>query len=1116
MPSAVSDPEQEERGGNLPVEDTPDFLRQREETPNTPAELLDRIPTMSDEEGATLDKKRGLDPKAVDDAEKSGGHPNLVGRGHTGDGGDDSSAAARLIHNRKFIIGAGSGLFALIVAGGIFLSFLNVFKLDGLMSNIEQRAFLRHNASLNTRSSKWITAYITARMLDFNDSSNTSENRLFRSERVDTNSIFTDWYRTMRTSKFEDDLYRSKGIKFTSIIGPDGKIRPGRIDINGEKPIDVPLGTLTDADIAGIENGNIATLDKFQEFLDVEKFDNDKQARQAIKRVVNENTHFYQVYKRRMIRKSIQNMTGVRSWRFFENTRNKITEKKIEVRNKMLDKILPDPNSSIVGRVTRCIFGINRCNPSRDTVDPKNLASDTAILGTEDNDNRTDTERQNETALASSLDEAGFSDALKKVLAQANILARVLNIPQTLDMLSAVDKGMRNLVKYVVLARGAQAAGLFQVLETSRDQLKSGQVNPEEVNGLMQNLNSAASSDGWVKVVEGKGDPSTASTTGACSQESQAAAEKDPTAHQNDYAPLCADQRIGNATRGDQLQTDYTNTIGQIVHPIVDIWSTLKASPLGFIFDIIQWFADLINGVVEAIVHSILSILGLNDDVKTAIQWIFAKLSNFLGLTIMKGYEGAGTTFNWALQGGAYTAEASGRREGAAKTTADSQAASERQVAIYQSSQAASQGLKDKLISLDNPDSLAYKSVFSLSNLRASNIIGSLGHIFSSSTNSIVSMLNGHSKAAAIDGYGAASFADIETYDYPQQCYDLNPITATPLVPDPSDPASTTSTNVLAVLANPQHYGYAHGPFSISAEQYNLLNSWDVETNSELFYKTVYDIVGEDTPNVDDLVVQIYNCNLLDAGVRGSLGNIYGYTKDNGLDETSSTTSTPPPTTTPPGTCPTLNNYTPNASECKNIQYFAQSVVPSLPGTADAKATMAATVAWWALREGVWDLSNPFGYSNCGSGDGNTPIGFLDTCSASTWQVGVAAVQVPNHSDSQVISTAQTSHPGMTLQQILGQVATLAGHPQGSAEYNSAINSTGILRKSLLMRDPVTGTVLVDPDVQAGHCRQASGSADWCFGGGYSPATELATDSSVVGKVIDQLTAYFKAGVPAQ
>jgi hypothetical protein len=61
------------------------------------------------------------------------------------------------------------------------------------------------------------------------------------------------------------------------------------------------------------------------------------------------------------------------------------------------------------------------------------------------------------------------------------------------------------------------------------------------------------------------------------------------------------------------------------------------------------------------------------------------------------------------------------------------------------------------------------------------------------------------------------------------------------------------------------------------------LSSWDVETNSDTFYDTLYSIIPDTVQSPDDIATHIYNCNLLDTVTRGSLGYLYGYTKGNGL-----------------------------------------------------------------------------------------------------------------------------------------------------------------------------------------------------------------------------------------
>jgi len=810
---------------------------------------------------------------------------------------------------KKYLVIGGIGAAFLSVVIVVF-GFLNVFKLDGLMSSIEQRAFLRQNATLDTRSSKWISSYVEARMLDMGDNPNLSnpdfkkdDNLLFRATRVDTNSPFTDWYRTLRTSNFEQKVFEDHGIKFTSVVTADGRFRPGLISINGEKPIPISAADLSTADFNKLSEGDVATIRKFGDIVDTKIYDTNKEARAAIKKTVNDNTHWTEVYKRRSLRKAIQNMTGVKDWRFFETTRDKAAQKRVDVRNKIVDKMVPD--KFFIGRVTRCLFGVDKCDASRDIADSQNQAINDESIGTEKT--QTAEEKAAEDKKISGTDGGAFtpgelSDTLKQILNQANLYLKILNIPSTLDMLSYVNDNISHIVKLVVIARGAQAAGLFQVFETSRDQLKTGQVTSQEVNDFMNVVSSAGSSDGQVKVVDGKGDPGTSYNGGACGEDAQALYDKDPAAYKKKYgvyAYLCDNQRIGSAANAQKIQDVYNGSIGLIIGPIADAWNGANNTPIiGSFFHILDWLSNKLSSISNYLVEQVLSILHLQDNVQDTITWIFGKLANFLGVIIMNGNELPGTFFNWLVQGGSYSAESATRQEGGALTNNNSLAAAQRAVASYQTSQQDDTSLYDRVASLSNTDSLAFKGAYALSDMKSdpsTTIAAGFASLWQDMSKNF-GMLFGHSLAAAPDGYAASKFADIETYDYPQQCYDLDPITAQPL----------DGTNAMTV--------FQQNNISVPADKSQLLNSWDTETNSKTFYEVVYDIIRADPRysdnNADDVAVHIYNCNLLDTTVRGNLGYVFGYTKDNAdlVDGSSSdTASTQSNSTSSPGTVPSAS-----------------------------------------------------------------------------------------------------------------------------------------------------------------------------------------------------------------
>jgi hypothetical protein len=140
-----------------------------------------------------------------------------------------------------------------------------------------------------------------------------------------------------------------------------------------------------------------------------------------------------------------------------------------------------------------------------------------------------------------------------------------------------------------------------------------------------------------------------------------------------------------------------------------------------------------------------------------------------------------------------------------------------------------------------------------------SKFVANIGSIFSF----------GQYAKAATSPYVAADFAGIDTYDYPSQCMDADPLTMTPI----------NSTNMQTILAS-------KGIIVADTEM-----KWDLVTDSDAFYEYIYSkLKNESDP--DSIAVQIYNCALLDNDVRGGLGALYGYTDDHGLETQTSDDST--------------------------------------------------------------------------------------------------------------------------------------------------------------------------------------------------------------------------------
>ncbi|MBI2592202.1 D-alanyl-D-alanine carboxypeptidase family protein [Candidatus Saccharibacteria bacterium] len=815
--------------------------------------------------------------------------PDQIGKGYTGRGEEISGLRARLKTRRKLLLGLGAGgVVTLLVLGGLF-GLLNVFKLDHIMSNIDQKALSRHSAASDKMSSKMLTEYILLRLAENEDPNikdgSKRENLILRAKSVDNNNPFFDWYRTMRASSFEDELFEKHGIKFVSVMEKGKTRKAAVIKINDKVEMSDEILKKVEQAIGGKIDLK-AINNELRAFVQLEIFQKRTDFRKALVAATDDLTRKNQVMKRRFVRLAITNMIGVKSWRFFSDVRDNVDQKKLDIRLKLYEAVVPDFIKE--GKLVRCITGLDSCRPSRDVNDPQNKKLAAGVAGTssakdKDKPDLEDTaERQQDGKL--NPDTSERLKGIGKILQAANVFTKAINVVANLDMLSYVHNNLQSLAKFATVAKGAQVMGLYQVLETSRDQIKSGNVNPVELNALMMSLNNIASSDGWTKVINGQGDPSQPTNPELCTQEHKAQLEKNPDLDKDKYAPLCPDQRIGDASKAQERQDDYNNSVGQVVGPIVNVWDGANASWFSPFISVARAIFDKLNVVVNKVTESILNALGLGDDLKHLMFWAFGQVMDFFGIgPIPIKQASGGQLANYAIQGSAYTAETTARNQGAALTTEKSRAAAEITLREYNQAQYDQTSISDRLFSLSNHKSVTSKAVFAISDLKSSSftaIVSSLGSMFKSAL-TIFMLPFSHQAAAETndDGYRAAEFAGIETYDFPPQCYSFDPITSTPLAPE--------ATNVLDVLANPARYGIANTePITISPEDMVVLNSWDTVRNSDVFYDTIYKIIGNQK-KADDIAVQIYNCYLLQNAVLGSLGFLHGYTNDHGLEDSS-------------------------------------------------------------------------------------------------------------------------------------------------------------------------------------------------------------------------------------
>ncbi len=783
---------------------------------------------------------------------------------------------------KKAIWGAaGGGLFGIIMVIAALLGFLNVFKLDHLMQNIESKSFIRYLAASDGRSEKWTRAYIQLRLMEIDGNSN--DNPLFRANNVDNDNPVRDWYRTMRTSSFEKDLAK-KGIRFTNEAAVGGRSFVV-LRVDGEKVAGLDNSDFRDGSLdAMIRKGEISSgvLNK----IDIDKAGGSKAARAEIKKAVNENTHWWQVMKRRHVRKDIQNMTGIKEWRFFEKTRDKVDTTKINVRNKIIIKALPENTKS--GKFIQCIFGITDCKKaSTDPPHPDNRAGVTVAAstceGSKDPQCQTKTgtdkngdpiNQTNPLTAQDGLSSGIANDAGEDIAGtlQVKIVKELLSkfsgpvsIISFFDTLFKVDENVRSgsLVKMVYMARATQAIGMFTTYSIARDQLKTGEVTRPEVDEFMTTINAVSNSEGWTSVVGSSSNAKAEGFTAAknkeeyCSEHHQDSMllPENKKAAEREFHYLCDNEKIGSADTATTIQNGWNSTVGTILSPLFAAYKgTGLSSVVGFVNGL---FEATIGKLLSSVLTGVLNTLGLGDNIKDLMSWVAAKAASILGAgPAMSGQEASGVFFNHILMGGAATNSASMRYQGAAKTTSETKLSAVRTVDSYKRDVYKNENIIERYASLSNPNSIASTVTFSFANTVGSqkNLANTVGSLFGSIKSSVLSIFSFSSKAAT-SPYAADEFSGVESYDFPKECLSLDPLKAT----------RKNVTNIQQVL------GLSKAP--------DTEITWNLLTNKEAWYDYIY----SKTDN-DDIAKKIYNCALLDTSIRGGLGAIYGYTNDGGLD----------------------------------------------------------------------------------------------------------------------------------------------------------------------------------------------------------------------------------------
>jgi hypothetical protein len=205
-----------------------------------------------------------------------------------------------------------------------------------------------------------------------------------------------------------------------------------------------------------------------------------------------------------------------------------------------------------------------------------------------------------------------------------------------------------------------------------------------------------------------------------------------------------------------------------------------------------------------------------------------------------------------------------------------------------------------------------------------------------------------------------------------------------------------------------------------------------------------------------------------------------------------------------------VNGYELSPKQEQWVRFVPRWVIPRLPGDRNTKIDKAATVAWWALKEGIYSLDNAIAYSNC---QGRGYLNPLDTCpEGRAWQVGVAGIQATSSSVEELEKLTQQLF-GEPVNNVLSRVAESAGYPIGSPTNQAIGNSTGRLRRSWLFRIHAVGFEKQFPAVKR-ECIDSSKS--WCYGKSHtwSDGKHFASNRDAAMRSISDIKAIFQALVP--
>lgn len=874
---------------------------------------------LKDKLGETFDK-HGIDK----DTDIGSGEGLYKGKGK-------KEVSANRKKRRRMAIAASSGILG-IVGGiiGLFGFFAN-FKLDFLLDNLDAAAFTKINATFDGRSDRWIRKYVQVRLSEFNGESEPGET-FFRSTGVDTGHPFRDWYRTMRTNNFMDDLLQKNGITLVNRSSAQGLPSFTVMRVNGE---DFGHDPENFRNILNNQDPRLSEILRNGDVLadvDLNRPGANKEARKIIKNIVHKETRFYNVIQRRHTRKAFQNVTGIRDWRFFETTRDRVSAKSLEIKSKFFQKVFPDPG--VYAKAFGCLFGFSPCPKTTDPGssdaratgsadgdgltdgdDPENRPIDTdgdgvpdvdpntGATGTIDpNTGRVDDAASGATeALRETFDPespsplGGRQEALErllgkyagkfvgKVLEKFNIITTVVSFASAMRTISTIHENIESgdVDKIAQISKGASASQAYTTLKIIQDQVKArdlaGKIELTEDQRLSLEVDASEvfQLDDMMQMLAGaeRSDGFAAITHGFTENVANA-------------------QNISSAAREEFCNPEHRPHAGEwafICNGMrIGGKSPLRAyyetSVIGDIMGAISsfwnglesipgvsWLVSVSDGISERLSNALMGIVGKFVDINAFMNSIMEKVIAYMAPIL-----GLVPMITDNSNGGnIYNAAVQGAGYGAEAQmrVAGGVKAEEGSAAYEYGQQLAANYLSEKYEDMSIYDK--YLSLDNMGSVASRTLFSTITTLedFSFTKSLTSNGFFGTLGNSLMDLFSGRSFATIA--GSPQELADITTYAPTQQCME-LDPTEN----------DPQDYTNADSVFPSMREDL----TWQLMGDEESWFEALYEEAGDDRSKVE-AVETIYNCVLLDNQVRGGLGYLGGYDSDGGLVSSSPTTT---------------------------------------------------------------------------------------------------------------------------------------------------------------------------------------------------------------------------------